>query len=52
MEFIDYVDHGMEACGAAKISYTDTVITMFESNPSLGNCTDNEEGNVSETERL
>ena len=25
MGFIDYVDHGTEACGAAKITYADTV---------------------------
>ena len=52
MGFIDYVDHGTEACGAAKITYADAVITMSESDPSLGSCTDNEEADVSETERL
>ena len=33
--FIDYVDHGTETCGAAKITWADVVITMSESNPSL-----------------
>ena len=28
---IDYVDHETEACGAAKITYANTVITMSES---------------------
>ena len=52
MGFIDYVDHGTEACGAAKITYADIVITMSESDLSLGSCTDNEEADVLETERL
>ena len=39
MGFVDYVDHGMEACGAAKITYAD--VNMSESDPSLGSCTDN-----------
>ena len=57
MGFIYYVDHGTEACGAAKITYADAVITMSENHPSLGSCTDNEEADVSEadvseTERL
>ena len=30
MGFIDYVNHGMEAYGAAKITYADTVITVSE----------------------
>ena len=46
MGFIDYVNHRKEVCGAAKI------ITMYESDPSLGSCADNEEANVPETERL
>ena len=52
MGFIDYVDEGTAACGATKITYADAVITMSESDPSLGSCTDNEEADVSETERL
>ena len=50
--FIDYVDHGREACGAAKITYADAVITMSESDPNLGSYTDDKEADVSETERL
>ena len=52
MGFIDYVDHETKACGAAKITYKDAVITMSDSESSLGSCTDNEEANVSKTERL
>ena len=52
MGFIDYVDHGTETRGAAKITYANAVITISESDPSLGSCTDNEEADVSETERL
>ena len=50
--FIDYVNHRTESCDAAKITYADTGITMSEIDPSHGSCTDNEEANVSETERL
>ena len=49
---IDYVDHETEACGAAKITYADTVITKCESDPSLGSYTDNEEADVPETKKL
>ena len=58
MGFIDYVDHGREACGAAKITYADTVITLsgsdpsLESDSSLGSCTGNEEADVLGTERF
>ena len=52
MGFIDDVHHGTEVCGAVKITYADAVITMSESDSSLGNSTDNEEADVSETERL
>ena len=50
--FIDYLDHGTEGCGAAKITYADTGITMSESDLNLGSCTDNEVADVSEAERL
>ena len=54
MEFIDYIHLGTQACGEAKITYADTVTTtcMSESDLSLGSCTDNEEADVAEIERL
>ena len=42
----------MEVCGGAKITDAELVITTSESDPSLGICTDNEEADVSVTERL
>ena len=50
--YIDYVDQGMEACGATKITYADAVIALSEGDLSLGSCTDIEEADISETERL
>ena len=52
MGFIDYVNHRTEVCGATKITYADAVINMFESDPSPGSCTDNQEADASESEGL
>ena len=52
MGFIDYIHHRTEVCGVAKITCADAAITMTESDSSLGSCTDKEEADVSNTERL
>ena len=50
--FTGYMDHRSETCDAAKITYANVVIAMLGSDLRLRSSTDNEEADVSETEKL